>query len=191
MISPPPRPQEEYNLYYESYNGHPTRNEARDTGWVFGFNEETMGRHPPICLDYAHGICDRGGKCSRLHRPPRTTDETLPHSLDIFGRPRLAIGDGNTFTAERKTIWAPNCPKWVFTLLSRLGPVVAIDMQQRLLEYTHRIYCEFAIEALGRQPLTRLAAFLDIKYERAEHLRLQWSIQNITPPETWDLLDLY
>ncbi|TNJ28240.1 Torus domain-containing protein [Giardia muris] len=191
MSLPPSRPQDEYNLYYESYNGRPTRNEARNTGWVFGFEEETMGKLPPICLDYAHGTCDRGKNCIRLHRLPKGTDETLPHSLDIFGRPRLAIGDGNTFTAERKTVWVPNGPKWVFTLLSRLGPVVAIDMHQHLLEYNHRIYCEFAIEALGRQPLARLATFLDMKSESTDHLRLQWSIQNLMTADKEHLLDLY
>lgn len=117
-----------YNLFYDSISGRPTRGVERETCLnPFKDSSTTKATVPPVCLDYARGRCSRGATCRRLHRLPAVQDEELPHSVDIFGRQRSALGPASFLGRNSSIVFEkPANQQGMLAICKHIGPVTGI-----------------------------------------------------------------
>lgn len=183
-----------YNLFYDSITGRPSRSVERETCLSpFKDNIATKATVPPICLDYARGRCSRGTACRRLHRLPTVRDEGLPHSVDIFGRQRSALGP-SSFLGRNSSIAfeKPANQQGLVTICKHIGPVIEHDVSTILVvQFKHRIYAEFAIEALRGQRLSTLSVVYNVSLFGDGLVDVDWAYINLGAAPRESVLDLY
>ncbi|EFO62417.1 Hypothetical protein GLP15_350 [Giardia lamblia P15] len=183
-----------YNLFYDSINGRPSRSVERETCLnPFKDGSKTRATVPPVCLDYARGRCSRGVTCRRLHRLPAVQDEGLPHSVDIFGRQRSALGPGSFLGKNSSVAFEkPANQQGILTICKHIGPVIEYNHDTVLVvRFKHRIYAEFAIEALSGQRLSTLNAIYNVSLSRDGLVNVNWAHINLGDIPRESVLDLY
>lgn len=173
-----------YNLFYDSVTGRPNKDNERTTCLnIITDSVKTRATLPPICLDYARGKCSRGVECRRLHRLPIVHDEELPHSVDIFGRQRSALGPGSFLLRNTSIVFnKPANQQGLLTICKHIGPVVYYDLGTILtVQFKHRIYAEFTIEALRGQRLSTLRALYNTPLSGDGLVSVDWAHMDIVP----------
>jgi len=221
----------EYNIWYGKYLGDRfeqrgfSKAEGRvcfqtDVGWT-----QAMKRPDAfMCIHWARGTCAMGKECGWLHRPPTIGDQMrLPKSKDCFGRDRHAThrddmsGVGN-FMQDTKTLYVGRIKplphdenyEMVYRHFSEWGDLEecrVIDKKSiAFVRYTHRIYAEFAREAMmencldGDEILNVRWAYEDPNpkaIEREKRERLDYGIQRLQEmgvnlePKEYDYPDDY
>jgi len=138
---------------------------------------------------FARGCCHYGSQCRFWHRLPCEEDrEEIPY--DVFGRERHAefrddMGGTGAFGRENKTLYIgriapyPNMEEVITRYFSPYGEIAKINVLKAkgvaFIEYTRRIYSEFAKEAMANQ-----------KLERKEILNVRWATEDPNPGSTDD-----
>lgn len=183
-----------YNLFYDSISGRPTRGVERETCLnPFKDSSTTKATVPPVCLDYARGRCSRGATCRRLHRLPAVQDEELPHSVDIFGRQRSALGPASFLGRNSSIVFEkPANQQGMLAICKHIGPVTEYSLATTLVvHFKHRIYAEFALEALCGQRLSTLNAIYNVSLCKDGLVDVSWAHINLGDIPCESVLDLY
>lgn len=183
-----------YNIFYDNVSGNPNRNLERTTCLnPFKDSIETRATVPPICLDYARGLCSRGVNCRRLHRLPIVCDEELPHSVDIFGRQRSALGPGSFLVRNNSIVFEkPANQQGLLTVCKYIGPVVEHSIGSVLtLQFKHRIYAEFTMEALRGQRLSTLSSIYNVPLSGDGLVFVDWAHTHLGTVPYESVLSLY
>lgn len=178
-----------YNLWYNKWTGHrntisePAQykmDPVRDVGRTKGSADKSSS----ICVFFARGCCPHGSLCRFWHRLPCEEDrEEVPY--DVFGRERHAefrddMGGTGAFGRENKTLYIgriasyPDVEEVITRHFSPFGKIAKINVLKSkgvaFIEYTRRIYSEFAKEAMANQ-----------KLDRKEILNVRWATEDPNP----------
>lgn len=183
-----------YNLWYNKWTGHrntisePAQykvDPVRDVGRTKGSADKSSS----ICVFFARGCCPHGSQCRFWHRLPCEEDrEEIPY--DVFGRERHAefrddMGGTGAFGRENKTLYIgriasyPDVEEVITRHFSPFGKIAKINVLKSkgvaFIEYTRRIYSEFAKEAMANQ-----------KLDRKEILNVRWATEDPNPGSAED-----
>ncbi|KAI9298165.1 hypothetical protein K502DRAFT_311879 [Neoconidiobolus thromboides FSU 785] len=175
-----------YNIWYNRWTGFrvgvgekaPYKlNPRKDIGWTKG--EKDPGTY--FCMFFARGGCPYGKECRFKHRIPCLEDkEEMP--VDIFGRERHGefkgdLGGVGAFSRENKTLYVGRIAPYddmegvIREAFSPFGEIVKINILHgkcvAFVQYSRRIYAEFAKEAMSNQSL-----------ERSEILNVRWATED-------------
>ena len=149
-------------------------NPLLDTGYTKADMQEKEGG-AFFCLYFAKGCCSEGVNCRYYHRVPTLLDSDKIENLrDVFGRSRFAthrndMGGVGTFTKECRTLYVSDIKmidcanpvkEMVRVLYENFSPWGEIEDINYIptkgicfIRYSHRIFAEFAKEAMMDQSL--------------------------------------
>ncbi|KCV71888.1 hypothetical protein H696_01297 [Fonticula alba] len=185
-----------YNIFYNRHGGgfagtHGGRRELAstriDVALDSGLTKGSYNSHAFICLDYAHGCCDKGGDCGYLHNVPGENFKE-DNMYDCFGREKHFLqrqdrGGVGSFEGDNRTLYVGgvhtgrgirNAEDVLLRHFSAYGKLSSInvlrDKDVAFVRYEKGASAEFAKEAMHHQSL-----------DDNEVLNIRWANEDPNP----------